>query len=58
MFPWWLGWKFPAGLDALSVTYALDQGGKPVWALFAGQAAPVDLYTACTQGSMRVLERP
>ena len=58
MFPWWLGWQFAPGLDALSVTYAFDQGGKPVWALFAGQQAPVDLYAACTQGSMRVLERP
>ena len=41
-----------------TVTYAFDQGGKPVWALFAGQETPVDLYAACTQGSMRVLKRP
>jgi hypothetical protein len=58
MFPWWLGWQFAPGLDALSATYAFDQGGKPVWALFAGQETPVDLYAACTTGSMRVLKRP
>jgi hypothetical protein len=58
MFPWWLGWQFEAGVDALAVTYAFDQGGKPVWAMFADQATPVDLYAACTQGSMRVLQRP